>query len=73
MTSAMDKSANPFIEPRYIWLGKWTVSGQLVVEPDTMSSTGIDIEALKIGIQTDGFYLWNADGEPLPDGLQLMR
>lgn len=53
--------------------GKWSMSGQLVVGPDTTSSTGIDIEALKAGIQTDGFYLWNADAEPLSDTLRLMR
>lgn len=53
--------------------GKWTMSGQLVVGPDTASSTGIGIEALKAGIQADGFYMWNADSEPLPDTLRLMR
>jgi hypothetical protein len=53
--------------------GKWTVSGQLVVGPDTTSITGIDIEAFKAGIQADGFYLWNADLEPLSDALRLMR
>jgi hypothetical protein len=50
--------------------GKWIVSGQLVVGP---GSAGIDIEALKVGIQADGFYLWNADAEPLSDMLRLMR
>jgi hypothetical protein len=53
--------------------GKWTMSGQLVVGPDTTSSTGIDTLSLKAGIQKDGYYLWNADAGPLPDTLQLMR
>jgi hypothetical protein len=34
---------------------------------------GIDIDALKAGIEKDGFYLWNADMEALPDTLGLMR
>jgi hypothetical protein len=53
--------------------GKWTLSGQLVVRPETKSDTGIDIEALKAGILAGGFYLWNADSEPPPDTLRLMR
>ena len=28
---------------------KWTISGQLVVGPDTTSSIGVDIDALKAG------------------------
>ena len=52
---------------------KWTLIGQLVVGPDTKTSAGIDIEAVKAGIESDGFYLWNADMEPLPDTLRLMR
>jgi hypothetical protein len=34
---------------------------------------GIDMVSLKAGIQKDGFYLWNAEMEPLPDTLRLMR
>ena len=53
--------------------GKWNLIGQLVVGTDTQSSAGIDIITLKAGIQKDGFYLWNADMEPLPDSLRPMR
>lgn len=53
--------------------GKWNLTGQLLIGEDTKSTAGIDIVALKSGIQTDGFYLWNADMEPLPDSLRLMR
>jgi hypothetical protein len=42
----------------------WTVSGQLIVGPGTSSSAGINLEALKAGIEKDGFYLWNADASP---------
>jgi hypothetical protein len=34
---------------------------------------GIDVEALIAGIEKDGYYLWNADTEPPPDTLWLMR
>jgi hypothetical protein len=44
----------------------WTVSGQLIVGPGTSSSAGINLEALKAGIEKDGFYLWNADASPRP-------
>jgi hypothetical protein len=52
--------------------GLWMRSGQLFVGPDNLKSVGVDINALKVGIADDGFYLWNADLEPLPD-LCLMR
>jgi hypothetical protein len=47
-------------------------SGQLFWGSDNLKSVGIDIDALKVGIANDGFYLWNADLEPLPN-LRLMR
>jgi hypothetical protein len=53
--------------------GRWTIGSQLVVGPDTMSNTGINIEALKAGIQREGFYLWNVAIEALSDTLRLMR
>jgi hypothetical protein len=53
--------------------GVWTLTGQLVVGPKNHPSVGIDIDAVKAGIEQDGFYLWNADVEPLPDTLRLMR
>ena len=53
--------------------GKWDLIGQLVIGPETKSSAGIDIVALKSGVQADGFYLWNADIEPPTDDLRLMR
>ena len=51
--------------------GKWNVIGQLGVGPNTGSSPGIDLEALGTGIQAEGYYLWNADMEPLPNSLHL--
>ena len=53
--------------------GKWMMNGQLVVGPHTTRGTGIDIVALRTGIGNDGYYLWDADAEPLPDTLRLMR
>ena len=53
--------------------GAWTLTGQLIVGPENRPSVGIDIGALKAGIAKDGFYLWNANMEPLPDTLRLMR
>ena len=53
--------------------GAWTLTGQLIVGPENRPSVGIDIGALKAGITKNGFYLWNADMEPLPDTLRLMR
>jgi hypothetical protein len=53
--------------------GAWTLTGQLIVGPENQPSVGIDMDALKAGIGKDGFYLWNADMEPLPDTLRPMR
>lgn len=53
--------------------GRWVLNGQLVIGPDTGEIIGIDITALKAGIEKDGFYMWNADFEPLPNTLKLMR
>jgi hypothetical protein len=53
--------------------GEWTLSGQLIVGPATGNSAGIDLHALMAGIRKDGYYLWNADEEELPDGLRLTR
>lgn len=54
-------------------VGEWTLNGQLVVGPQNAPMAGIDIDALKAGIENDGFYLWNAAMEPSPDTLRLMR
>jgi len=51
----------------------WTVSGRLIVGPGRWSSVAVDIEALKSGIEKDGFYLWSADAEPPSDTLRLIR
>jgi hypothetical protein len=53
--------------------GTWTVSGQLTVGSDQSSRPGIDITALKIGIEQDGFYLWSTEMEPPPEPLRPMR
>lgn len=53
--------------------GEWTLSGQLIVGPQNAPMAGIDVEALIAGIEKDGYYLWNADTEPPPDTLWLMR
>jgi hypothetical protein len=53
--------------------GAWTLSGQMVVGPDQNSRLEIDIEALKIGIEQNSFYLWSTATEPPPDTLRLMR
>jgi hypothetical protein len=53
--------------------GIWRLNGQLIVGPDNNGSVGIDITALKVGIKTDGYYLWNADLEPPPETLRLMK
>jgi hypothetical protein len=53
--------------------GAWTLSGQLVVGPNQSSRPGIDIVALKIGIEQNGWYLWSTEIEPPPDTLRLMR
>jgi len=53
--------------------GAWTVNGQLVVGPDTRAGVGFDINALRAGIEREGYYLWNADMEPAPNPLRLMR
>ena len=50
--------------------GAWTVCGQVVVGPDARTSPAVDIEALKVAIEKDGYYLWNADSEPPRDGLR---
>lgn len=44
-------------------LKEWVLTGQLVVGPIVRPSLGIDISALKVGIEQDGFYMWNADYE----------
>jgi hypothetical protein len=51
----------------------WALIGQLVVGPDKNSRLGVDIEALKIGIEQNSFYLWSTATEPPPDTLRLMR
>jgi len=53
--------------------GEWVMKGQLIVGPKNTPMVGIDVEALVVGIEADGYYLWNADAEPLPDDLRLMR
>jgi hypothetical protein len=53
--------------------GIWTVIGQLTVGSDQGSRPGIDIAALKIGIEQDGFYLWSTEMEPSPEPLRPMR
>jgi len=53
--------------------GAWMVCGQIFVGPDARSSPAVDIKALKVAIEKDGYYLWNADTEPHTDGLRLMR
>ena len=53
--------------------GKWIISGQLIVGPTNHPVPGMDVVALKAAIEQDGYYLWNADFEPLPDDLLLMR
>jgi uncharacterized protein YcgL (UPF0745 family) len=53
--------------------GAWKVCGQMVVGPDARSSPVVDVQALKVAIEKDGYYLWNADAEPPGDGLRLMR
>jgi hypothetical protein len=53
--------------------GTWALSGQMVVGPDQSSRPGIDIVALKIGIQQNGFYLWSTELEPPPNTLRLIR
>lgn len=53
--------------------GLWERSGQLFLGPDNLKSVGIDMVALKLAIAKEGFFLWNADIEPLPKHLRLMR
>jgi hypothetical protein len=53
--------------------GKWTMSRQIVVGPDQANRPGIDMVALKAGIEQNGFYLWNTEMEPAPEPLRLMR
>ena len=38
--------------------------GQIVVGLDDRDSAVVDIQALKIAIEKDGYYLWHADAEP---------
>jgi hypothetical protein len=45
----------------------------LTVGSDQSSRPGIDITALKIGIEQDGFYLWSTEMEPPPEPLRPMR
>ena len=53
--------------------GAWTITGQLVVGSEQSSRPDIDIAALKLGIEQNGFYLWNTDMGPPPEPLRLMR
>jgi hypothetical protein len=53
--------------------GEWSLNGQLVVGPQNAPMAGLDVEALIVGIARDGYYLWSAEVEPLPDTLRLMR
>ena len=41
--------------------GTWSVSGQLIVGARSKGSLAVDIEALRSGIEMDGFFLWNAE------------
>ena len=52
---------------------EWIMNGQLVVGPRNAPMAGIDVDALIAGFEKDGYYLWNAEAEPLPDDLCLMR
>jgi hypothetical protein len=51
----------------------WVLSGQLIIGPLSDDSVGVDITALKAGIEQDGFYMWSADAAPLSTTLRLMR
>jgi hypothetical protein len=53
--------------------GEWVLNGQLIVGPQNAPMAGIDIEALKVGIEEDGYYVWSADTESPLGLLQLMR
>jgi hypothetical protein len=53
--------------------GTWMVCGQMVVGPDDRTSAAVDVRALKVAIEKDGYYLWSADAEPPDDTLILMR
>jgi hypothetical protein len=53
--------------------GPWTEIGQLTVGPDDTARTGIDITAIKTGIEADGIYLWNSDPDNPQSPLRLMR
>ena len=53
--------------------GKWIVNGQPIVGPQNAPMAGIDVEALIAGIEAEGYNLWNAEAEPLPDDMRLMR
>lgn len=53
--------------------GRWILIGQMTVGPDDGPRIGVDVVALKTGIQNDGFYLWNADEEPWPPNVRLIR
>jgi hypothetical protein len=53
--------------------GTWTLSGQLVTGMDQRSRPDIDIMAIELGLEQNGFYLWNTEAEPPPEPLRLMR
>jgi hypothetical protein len=53
--------------------GPWMLIGQLVVGPENTAHAGLDITAIKAGIEVDGVYLWNADLEIPQAQLRLMR
>jgi hypothetical protein len=52
---------------------EWTRNGLLVMGPHNAPMAGIDVIALIVGIEKDGYYIWNADMEPPLDTTRLMR
>lgn len=53
--------------------GAWCSVGQLIVGPKRDRHIGLDLAALKAGIEQDGFYLWRAEFGAFVDSLKLMR
>ena len=45
----------------------------MIVGPDARTSAAVDVPTLKVAIEKDGYYLWNADAEPPADALRSMR